>query len=220
MTIRAVIADRNRLVREVVTRALRAHEIAVVADVSGADELSAVVVRERPDVVVLSDPLGGRPIDELITRSVDAGAHVVVLSDTPAEDRIVACLQNGATGYLTHDVKPAVIADAVISVCQGGAALHGRAARVVLAQWRGFQSSGAARNNVSLTPREMDVLTALVEGLPAKAIARRLGVALKTVESHKIRLFDKLGARNQAHAVSIAVGHGLVDPTPAAVSSG
>jgi len=50
----------------------------------------------------------------------------------------------------------------------------------------------------------------MAEGLPAKAIAKRLGVALKTVESHKIRLFDKLGARTQAHAVSIAMGYGLV----------
>lgn len=216
MTIRAVVADRNRLVREVVTRGLRAHQINVVAGVSATDELTRVVHEEKPDVVIVSDPLRGKPVDAIIPAVVEAGAHVIVLSDTPSEERIVACLQRGASGYLTHEVKPAVIADAVVSVCRGGAALHGRAARLVLAQWRGYRLAGT-RNNVSLTPRELEVLIAMVDGLPAKAIARRLGVALKTVESHKIRLFDKLGARNQAHAVSIAIALGLVDPTPVAL---
>ena len=65
-------------------------------------------------------------------------------------------------------------------------------------------------SHTSLTPRELEVLVALAEGLTTKAIASRLGVAMKTVESHKVRLFDKLGARTQAHAVSIAVGRHLV----------
>jgi len=63
-------------------------------------------------------------------------------------------------------------------------------------------------------------LTAIVDGLAAKAIARRLGMAVKTVENHKIRIFEKLGARTQAHAVAIAVGHGLVaGPSPSTAAS-
>jgi DNA-binding NarL/FixJ family response regulator len=77
-------------------------------------------------------------------------------------------------------------------------------------QWRTSRGSGSQR--ASLTPREREVLMALAKGLTTKAIARRLGVAMKTVESHKIRLFSKLGARTQAHAVSIAIGQHLVAP--------
>ncbi len=52
------------------------------------------------------------------------------------------------------------------------------------------------------------------EGIGIKAIARRLGVSVKTVENHKTRLFDKLGVRTQAHAVSLAIGHGLLASAP------
>ncbi len=50
----------------------------------------------------------------------------------------------------------------------------------------------------------------MAEGMSGKAIARHLGVALKTVENHKIRVFNKLGVRTQAHAVSVAIGQGLL----------
>ena len=50
----------------------------------------------------------------------------------------------------------------------------------------------------------------MTEGLATKTIARRLGVASKTIENHKIRIFQKLGVRSQAQAVSVAIGHGLV----------
>jgi len=206
---RVVLADRNRLVREVLARSLRQQHIDVVASVSSAPELESSVAEQRPEVVVLSDPLAGRKVDDVISSLVAAGTHVVVLSEDPSEERIMACLERGASGFLSHDMNAARIADAVSAVGQGGAALYSRAASVVLAQWRGFRSGGGS-NSFSLTPREAEVLAAMAEGLPAKAIAKRLGVALKTVESHKIRLFDKLGARTQAHAVSIAMGYGLV----------
>ena len=61
-----------------------------------------------------------------------------------------------------------------------------------------------------MTARERDVLEAMAEGLGAKAIARRLGVAVKTVESHKFRIFEKLGVHTQAHAVAVAIHHGLL----------
>ena len=63
-------------------------------------------------------------------------------------------------------------------------------------------------------PRAAEVEGGMINsiGLPTKGIARRLGVALKTVESHKIRVFDKLGARSQAHAVSIAISQNLLTP--------
>ena len=50
----------------------------------------------------------------------------------------------------------------------------------------------------------------MADGLATKAIATKLGVALKTVENHKIRIFDKLGVRTQAEAVSLAIGHSLL----------
>jgi DNA-binding NarL/FixJ family response regulator len=91
-------------------------------------------------------------------------------------------------------------------------ALNPPVVTLILEQWRRLRAQpvqfGARRRPV-LTPRELDVLAAMTEGLAAKAIAARLGVALKTVENHKIRVFDKLGVRTQAHAVTVAMAYGL-----------
>ena len=136
---------------------------------------------------------------------------MVVFSDNPSPRQVIEVLEQGASSYLTYDSRPQDIADAVLSVAGGGVVLHASVAGVLLEQWRQLSSS-LRSPHTSLTPREREVLMALTEGLTTKAIARRLGVALKTVESHKVRLFDKLGARTQAHLVSIAIGQHLVAP--------
>src|SRR5436305_1144934 len=79
-------------------------------------------------------------------------------------------------------------------------------------------ANGGPRSN--LTPRELDVLEAMSDGLATKAIASRLGVATKTVENHKVRIFDKLGVRTQAQAVSLAIGHGLLSRPPDLLEAG
>jgi DNA-binding CsgD family transcriptional regulator len=94
-------------------------------------------------------------------------------------------------------------------VAERGAALHFRVAALVLGQWRACRQEHP-RLALSLTPRELEVLAGLVRGDTTKAMAARLGIAHKTVESHRLRLFDKLGAKSQAHAVSMAVSLGLI----------
>jgi DNA-binding NarL/FixJ family response regulator len=181
----------------------------VVAEVSTVEESLVAASQHAPDVIVLSDPLAGSPVADAVRQFVDDGVKTVVFSDNPSPEQVVSVLEQGASSYLTYDSRPQDIADAILSVAGGGVVLHSSVASVVLEQWRRL-SSNSGSPHTSLSPREREVLVALAEGLTTKAIARRLGVAVKTVESHKVRLFDKLGARTQAHAVSIAVGQQLV----------
>ena len=92
------------------------------------------------------------------------------------------------------------------------------AATTILDQWRRLRNEpeAAVERRATLTAREQDVLEAMVDGLATKAIARRLGVAPKTIENHKLRVFDKLGVRTHAHAVSVALAHGLISAPMAA----
>ena len=209
--VRVVIGDSNQLVREFLSRACRERGMQVVAEVSTVAESLVAASQHGPHVIVLSDPLGGGPVADAVKQIVHQGAKVVVFSDNPFPEQVISALEQGASSYLTYDSRPQDIADAVLSVAGGGVVLHASVASVLLEQWRRL-STASGSPPTSLTPREREVLVALSEGLTTKAIARRLGVALKTVESHKVRLFDKLGARTQAHAVSIAVGRHLVAP--------
>ena len=207
--VRVVIGDRNQLVREFLSRACHERGMQVVAEVSTVAESLVAASQHAPDVIVLSDPLAGSPVADAVRQFVDDGVKTVVFSDNPSPEQVVSVLEQGASSYLTYDSRPQDIADAILSVAGGGVVLHASVASVVLEQWRRL-SSNSGSPHTSLSPREREVLGALAEGLTTKAIARRLGVAVKTVESHKVRLFDKLGARTQAHAVSIAVGQRLV----------
>ncbi len=85
---------------------------------------------------------------------------------------------------------------AIIAVGRGEVALNPEVLSTILHQWRRLRAqpvSVGSRRRPALTPRELDILAAMSDGLAAKAIAARLGVALKTVENHKIRIFEKLG---------------------------
>jgi DNA-binding NarL/FixJ family response regulator len=183
----------------------------VVAEVSSVTECLVAASQHQNVIVVLSDPLTDRPIADTVNQIVEQGAKVVVFSDNPSPEQVIPVLEQGASSYLMYDSRPQDIADAALSVAGGGVVLHASVASVVLEEWRQLSRSPGLPL-ASLTPREHEVLTALAEGLTTKAIAGRLGVATKTVESHKIRLFNKLGARTQAHAVSIAIGQHLVAP--------
>lgn len=90
----------------------------------------------------------------------------------------------------------------------------------VVEQWQRTPSDrSAGRRTRGLTQREHEVVAAMADGLSTKEIGRRLGVAAKTVEGHKTRVFGKLDARSQAHAVRLAITHGLLAGSQAQTAS-
>ena len=220
MAVRVVIADPNALVRSLLRTALQHDDFVAVGE---ADDVRGLLRRcavAAPDVVVTNSDLRDGPIDDHLHLLAHPGARVLVLTSDPSPERVTTLLGAGVAGYLLREVEPSQVADAVRSVAAGEVVLHPAIACTVVDQWRRLRAGGPARvARPSLTPRELEVLRAMADGLGAKAIARRLGVAVKTVENHKTRVFDKLGVRTQAHAVATAISHGLLAPTALAGSA-
>jgi DNA-binding NarL/FixJ family response regulator len=239
--VRAVVADADPLARNLLRVACRDVGVRVVAETATTEETIAVCRAEEPDVAVLGSLLlppdssgngdgthpasgvvhtpGAADIDACVGAVLALGTRVVVLSDDVSPDRLTRLLERGVSGYLLFDTPPTQVAEAVVAVATGAAVLSPAVAGTVLEQWRWLRSRNrvdAAASGTQLTPREREVLAAMAEGLGAKTIARRLGIAIKTVENHKIRIFDKLGARSQAHAVSLAISRGLLAADSAA----
>lgn len=189
------------------------HDVRVVGETASGAELRVLVASEQPDVVVAAGELTDGPVEAWLHSVLDFGAKVIVLCDDRSPERLTGLLGMGVSGYLMHDSAPDAVAESVVAVANGAAALHPSAAVTILEQWRQLRRAGSTSGlspRAGLTPRERDVLEAMADGLATKAIARKLGVAVKTVENHKIRVFDKLGVRTQAHAVSVAIGQGLL----------
>jgi DNA-binding NarL/FixJ family response regulator len=217
-----VLGHDDGLVRDIVTAACAQSGVRVLAEAAEGDELVALCAALGPDVVLTGDVLGGSPTSGHIARLASMGSKVVLLVADGDVDRLDGLLAEDVWGCLCYDASPQEIVAGILAVASGGIALDAMTASGLVRQWRSLraQPRPLARRRPELTPREQEVLAAMAEGLAAKAIAARLGVALKTVENHKIRVFDKLGVRTQAHAVTVAMAYGLTgpsaDPVPAA----
>ncbi|MGH8998290.1 MAG: response regulator transcription factor, partial [Acidimicrobiia bacterium] len=182
---------------------------------AGAAELAKRVRSAAPDVVLTEATFAdGSAVEACLDELVASGARVAVICDDPSPERLTGILARGACAYLRSDTSPLDLVDAVVDVAEGHTVLHPWATATVMDQWRRMRAGGGGglgrTAGSALTAREAEVLAAMVDGLATKAIARRLGVAVKTVENHKIRIFDKLGVRTQAGAVALAISHGLL----------
>ena len=194
MNARLVTAHRSTFIRDVLRISGVARRIFVVGEARSATELVELCRTEQADVVYAEDSFDdGSDIEAVLVLLVATGARVIVVCD---------------------DEKKPVMLDFWATWCTGCKLLEQNA----LHDPRVVRLAGAlvaARVDCSKeTPRVRALYKRYgVQGLPAKSIARRLGMAVKTVENHKIRIYDKLGVRTQAHAVSLAISHGLLTGT-------
>jgi DNA-binding NarL/FixJ family response regulator len=131
-------------------------------------------------------------------------ARVVVLTSFSDRDRILEALDAGAIGYLLKDAEPDELVRAVHAAAKGDWPLDPRAARLLFAE-AGGRPAAAPR----LSEREQDVLRLVASGLPNKIIARRLGIAERTVKAHLTRIFEQLGVSDCTQAALWAERHGV-----------
>lgn len=172
-------------------------------------EVAEAIEREQPDVVLVA--LDGDD-DELLT-AVTAGAHpaLVVLADEPDPSWAAEALRAGARAVLPRDAEPAEIVAAVGAAAAGLVVLHPDVAGSLLPAARAptprARQGGAGQ---ALTPREVEVLRMLAEGLGNKEIAARLQISEHTVKFHVTSIFTKLDASSRTEAVTLGVRRGLI----------
>ena len=186
-----------------------------VPETAGFDAAAHVDALHRhgvaPDVVLADPELADGALQDHLADAVAAGARVLVLADEHSPEQLTAILESGASGYLLADCSPEDLIQALLTVAGGDVLLDPKVAATILTQWRRLRAAevGVGTGRLALTPRERELLAEMAEGRSTKAIARSLGISVKTVENHKIRIFDKLGVRTHAQAVSVAISHGL-----------
>ncbi|MDQ6838179.1 MAG: response regulator transcription factor [Actinomycetota bacterium] len=193
----------HRLVASVLGHRLDG-ELRVVADtVFGAVALQLTELL-TPDVIVTSDVLRDGMIDQFLPSLILNGARVLLLVESIEARRALELAGAGVSAIcMTSEGVDAVCAG-VRTVAAGGAVLPGEVLAPLLREWRlGRRQGRNIEQRTGLTAREAEVLDALAAGLSNKAIARLLGMAPKTVENHKTRIFAKLGVRTHAQAVAM-----------------
>ena len=202
--ITVLLVDDHQMVRTGLAALLAATDDIVVVGQAG-DGAAAVDVAGTtlPDVVLmdLSMPqLDGVEATRLILAE-QPEAKIVVLTSFSDRDRVSDALAAGAVGYLLKDCEPEDLLAAVRSAAAGHVPLDPRVARVLL------PSAGSGRPEEAMSPREIEVLRLVAQGLANKQIGRALGISERTVKAHLGRVFRQIGVADRTSAALWARDH-------------
>jgi len=210
--IRVYLIDDHPVIRAGVAAALADEGDLVLAGAAGtAVEGLAGAAVARPQVILVDLALPDRSGPELVAalRAALPSARVVVLSSYDDEFRVAEALGAGAQGYLLKSSSVGELVTAIRAAAAGGTPLSPSLTEAVLRAMRRSGRSGSGTIE-TLTPREIQVLERFAAGLSTREVAASLGISPKTVETHRVRIYEKLGARSVVDLTRIAVRTGLV----------
>jgi RNA polymerase sigma factor (sigma-70 family) len=215
--LRVVVADDQALVRTGFRLILTADGIDVVAEATNGVEAVDAVRRTCPDVVLMDIRMPEMDGLEATRRILGGGPdapRVVMLTTFDLDHYVYAALNAGASGFLLKDVTPEHLVAAVRTVRVGDALLAPAITRRLVEKFARRDTDAAVlhRDLASLTPREVDVLRLLAQGLSNAELADRLHLSEATVKTHVSRILAKLSLRDRAQAVVVAYETGLVSP--------
>jgi len=214
--IRVVIVDDHPIVRAGIRAVLDAADaITVVAEGARGAEARDLVSAHRPDVLVLDvnlpDVNGIEVMRQL--RAQKSSTAILILTVHNDAPTIFGLLESGAAGYVLKDDALETIVNAVRAVARGETWLSPAIARQVVARaTHPHEKDAPSLEPLPLTPREIEVLTLLAQGLDNAAIADRLVVTTRTIQNHVSAIYDKLGVASRTQAALIAIKHKLVSP--------
>ena len=196
---RLMLVDDHPIVREGL-RAYLAQQagLNVVAEAGSIAEALEQLTEAKPDLVLLDVRLEGENGLTLLAelRRRESLVRVLLLTSFLDEDYLREALRLGASGYLLKRAGQGTLVDGIRAALRGERALDPAAAALL----PGLPDDPLRQ----LTPRELEVLTLLAEGLPNKALAKRLNVGEKTVKTHVSSLLAKLGLKDRTQAALFA----------------
>jgi DNA-binding NarL/FixJ family response regulator len=215
--IRVLLADDHALVRAGIHALLDAMEgVSVVAEASDGREAVALARVHRPDIAVMD-------ISMKELNGIDAGVQiraerpqtkVLILSMHASQEFVHRALKSGVSGYLVKDAAPLELRTAIETLMGGEVYLSPRISRQVVSGLAQRTDGVGEAPLESLTARQREILQMLAEGKSTKAMAFLLEVSVKTVETHRAGLMDRLGIHDLAGLVIYAARHKLVSLDP------
>jgi DNA-binding NarL/FixJ family response regulator len=206
--IRILVADDHPMLREGLVAVLGTQpDFEVVGEAADGSEAVRLAETLRPDVILLDLEMPGVDGVAALEELRDAGStsRAIVFTAYDTDQRILGALRAGARGYLLKGASRTEIFDAIRTVHAGGSLLEPGVTTRLLDQLRENREL-----REPLTPRELEVLVLISEGLHNSEIAERLFVTERTVKFHVSSILAKLGADNRTEAVAVAARRGLI----------
>ncbi len=212
--LRILLADDHALFRAGMKALLNElADVEVCAEAKDGRETLAQVERHRPDVVLIDIAMAGMNGLEAVARIARAHPEIkaVVLSMHATEAYVLEALRAGAAGYLVKDADPEELALALRAVRRGETYLSPPVSRQVIKEY--VRRTGGETNLLAtLSPRQREILQLIAEGKTTKDIANLLNISVKTADTHRTQLMERLDIHDVAGLVRFAIRSGLSSP--------
>jgi DNA-binding NarL/FixJ family response regulator len=214
--IRVLIVDDDELIRVGLRAIIDAEaDLEVVGEAADGAEVLPLVVRRRPDVVLMDvrmPAIDGIQATRHLLATVRDPPRVLVVTTFENDDYVYDALRAGASGFLLKRARPAEVVEAIRVVVHGESLLFPAALRRLVTSHAGG-GAGDRLQRAGLTDREADVLRRMAAGLSNTEIAAELVVGVETVKTHVRNVLTKLGARDRTQAVIAAYESGFITPS-------
>jgi DNA-binding NarL/FixJ family response regulator len=213
--IRVVVCDDQMLIRTGLVTIIDAQpDLEVVGECGDGQAAVDLAGRLRPDVVVMDVRMpvldGIEATRMLAGAGVPQPVKVLVLTTFNLDEYVYEALRAGASGFLLKDAPPTQLLDGIRTVASGGALLDAEVTRQLVGRYAArIRPVESTRRDLPLTPRELEVLRLMADGLSNSEIAATLQISQETVKTFVSRILTKLELRDRVQAVVYAYRHGL-----------
>jgi Response regulator containing a CheY-like receiver domain and an HTH DNA-binding domain len=215
--IKVLIVDDHRLLRDGLAALLsRADDIEIVGSVPSGEEAISVFPSLEPDIILMDIMMGGMTGIEATRwiKEQDKNVKVIIISSEIRKELVTAGIQCGIDGYLPKDVDVEVLHEAIRTVNGGGHYFNEAITNLVFEDFYQKKKLTNTQGKVTLpndlTKRELEVLALVASGKSNQEVADDLFISIKTVETHKNHILDKLGLKNTAELVKYAIKNQLI----------
>ncbi len=208
-----MVADDHRVFREGIVSILEnTGEIRVVAQARDGKEVMEKLQSVRPQLILMDISMGGAGGIETtrLARQQYPEVKVLVLSMHSESSYIVKMLEAGASGYLLKDAGSTELINAIKAVAEGNTYFSSQVSATLVDQLMKGKKPSERKEGILLTRREVEVLRLIAEEYSNPEIAEKLFISIRTVDTHRRNLLEKLGAKNTAGLVKYAIKHGYV----------
>jgi DNA-binding NarL/FixJ family response regulator len=212
MGVRIILAEDHRITREGLVNLLQERsDMQVVGEAENGREAVRLARELSPDLVIMDvtmPDLNGIDATRIIT-SGSNNTKVIALSMYSDKQFVQGMIQAGASGYLLKDCAFEELVSAIQAVIQGDTYLSPGIAGIVVQDYLNKLTTDRSSADTVLTNREREVLQLIAEGNSTKEIAASLSVSVKTVETHRRQIMEKLGIFSIAELTKYAIREGL-----------
>jgi DNA-binding NarL/FixJ family response regulator len=211
-TVRLLLADDHRMLRESLRRSMEENGFDVVGEAADGAEAVRLAEELHPDVILMDVTM---PVLDGVqaTRQVRdrvPGTQVVILTMHADREVLVDAIRAGASGYLVKDCSTEEVVDTVRKAAAGETALSPELAATMLGEVRELVRREEAGAEPIISKREEEVLQLIADGLSTTEVAAKLYISVKTVKNHLASIYQKLDTRDRTQAVLQAVRMGIV----------